>query len=630
MYITEIPDLNSEQFVKWPSELSNKYHSAEFGTDLFQRCIPLFQRHNNFLDQSCPQYFQLKQWDDKFSWQIAVSDFFDVSFEWRDFKGGVIPATFTTSSGTLAGDTYNANGTISPIPLTRYQFTFNVGDDLSGVEGYYFLVCKLNYTNDDFETFISEPYWIKETHSDTVLIEYNHSVNNYDVMFSLAPIFSLRISGYKDYSTNTLETTKFRNQDTNLRQLYARDWVVFSLKLGKTMYPYGISPYHCNKVAKIQKCDIVYIDGVRMIMEEGADFEPQMYGENYPMRTLDIKFANYYSNQSIAAITSSRVEIFTSGDDVGYPYAFNTLFCIKIAGTTSSPIFAEFLSVYPPNNIRVVFDSADEDTFIDELNANALAQGFEGTFSKDAGVIYYNCAGDEAYQFTTLRPIFGTIIDFERTGATTNAITFRFDAISVDVNVVIAVYDSLGGIIDAPTTFSSSAGVNIYPTTSGTGAAKMYVITNGLVNGMYIDGGGTPKCITKISNVVSPLLQGIEVRNCTFTDTEFKIDFLSNAKQAIHGINVVSCNITGIDMAGFVVSTTGDFSQLVYVGFDYQNLDTAAQNTFYNGFASTVFAAGYSTVFTLATRFQTPPSSPDAGSSTARVLMLTAGNTILF
>ena len=41
--------------------------------------------------------------------------------------------------------------------------------------------------------------WIKQTHEDTVLMQYTNSENAFDIAFSLSPVFSIRIDGSLKY-----------------------------------------------------------------------------------------------------------------------------------------------------------------------------------------------------------------------------------------------------------------------------------------------------------------------------------------------------------------------------------------------------------------------------------------------
>ena len=103
----------------------------------------------------------------------------------REGTGALLDTLAPTSTVTIPGKKYKGT------PLDTYQWVFKFSDILPSFTG----TCFYIIVADGFE-YPSEPVWIQNEWPYTVLIGWNHDKNDYDIIFSENPQFSLRIDGY--------------------------------------------------------------------------------------------------------------------------------------------------------------------------------------------------------------------------------------------------------------------------------------------------------------------------------------------------------------------------------------------------------------------------------------------------
>lgn len=618
------PNLNSEQFVAYPSSQSPLYHTKHFNQDLFQKSIPLFQRYNAFWDDKCPRYFQIKQFNDKLNFVLDSLAYDSYTIKWVKFDSTEIPYTGTITEYATPGNVYTANGSIAPQQLYTIQGNLlEISTDLTDA-GMYFLVVEIT-TGANSKTYLSEPYNIKETWPQTVLIQYSDSQNQFDVRFDKSPNFELRIPAYLDYLTNKIEYSKFRDQRANLRQTYARDWRVFQLIIGTTMFPYGITPYHCDKLAKILKCDTIYIDGKRFIGEDGADFEPSMYGENYPMRTLTLQFAEYYVNDSDGFFGSETLELFELGTSTKFPYAVKDLTFTKIYGTGAASV--NFNAV----GIREIFNTTDELNYRNELNVIAAANGIVGGFAIIGDFMTFTNGINENYSANVYSLREAIRINGTSTAPSKN-LTIRYTTFADSQLIISAWYTTAGN----PTTIARAATYRDYTSSSDvlnipTGSSATYsafVYHNDRLKDMAVEGIASTSVVTSYAGGVPSSLEGFESDYTNIPTLD--LAFLRRAAKNMIGFNFRRGTTTALAAGSLDVLEPGEWAVMQYFGLSLNAMNATQQDNFYIYFYGTIYAASYPQIYSIDTRVQTPASAPTATSATQRADIIARGNTISF
>lgn len=616
------PSVNSEILVPYNQALPNIYNTRHLNTNLFQNSIPRFQSYNDFWNKKCPNYFQLKQFDDDVVLSFDVFGYQSIDAKWLKSDGTEIPFSATPEVSLIPGNTYDADGQIDPVPVYTYNIAFKVGDDLSDA-GIYFIVYTIVGGDSIAREYISEPYSVKQKWPDTVLLQYSNSKPDFDVYWPyVLRSMSLRIPGYLSYTRNTLERATFRDQESNLRLDYARDWRIFTLYVGVTMAPYGIPPYLCDKLAKIQKVDTLFIDGKRFIMEDGSEFEPTKYTEAYPVMGLSIEFAEYYSRNSDQSVSGDVLIMFRSGDSGGYPYALTQLTLTKAYGSGSA--FVNLLEPYV-NGIKEVFDTTEEAALLVSLNADIASKGLTGYFYRDSLYTYFVCGENEGYskQSSQLNKTLQLSSYF---GAGTNVLGISITS-NTFTKMVVSMWSGSSNVrspIYYDNTTTNKANVN-QPIGSVTTFGTVYIYHNDEMSVLSLNGNATA-IIRGVSGVAPAKLLSFDMQN--FIINTFNPTWLTPTAKTIKNVGLRYGHIVSFTTAPFAVIEPGDWQQLTGMQISNNDMTTTTLNSYYNGIYATIYAAHYTTKFVLDSRNQTTGQTPDAGSLAERNAMIAAGNFI--
>lgn len=618
MAVIVIPDLNSEQFVKLPTTAPTGATVA-FGTDLFQRSIPNFQRLNEFSEYNKPSYFQLKNMDQTFSWQIATDLYEAVTFKWVKFDGTEIAATILDSAILdVPGDSYDDEGRLPAVHVVKRQWTFRPNVDLTD-EGYYYLYCKFEFDTINFVELISEPYWIKQKHENVVKLAWGHDLNEFKVGWGMAPEFNVLVHGMLTYKGNKMNRTLFRNQMSKLRQLDASEWRVHTLSLGKFGTQLGLAPYLCDKLAKAQKLSRFYVDGQQYLMEDGATFEPTPFGSIYPTSSVDIEMVEYGSKEYRDIFEPLRVPLFTTGT---YPYALRQLTLVKTSGT--GPTSVDLLAGLP-GTVGIALDSTTEAALVGLFNVYAsITAG--GSVSIIDGTAYYICTETQTYGRQVQQLVSYLKIDYTR--AADSYLQYRFLASSSLFWGVIATAAS-GAIYGTPSKVSLSDSGTVYTDNmTGSGLGAFYFFSTDICDAFEMSGQAT-SCIVGISGKAPARLKSFKLEDYVIGNLD--ITFIKPALSFLEGFNMRFGTATTIDMSKFDRVLPTDWQALIYFGITYNNLTSAEVDDFFNNFQAKV-AVGFPTTrtFTIDTRLQTGGGTVTSASLASRVLMLSAGHTLLF
>ena len=640
--VVEIPLLNSERFIPIDPTTNEKYHTKHFDYWWMQESLLEFQKYNNFSNNNNTQYYQLKQFNDTIGIQFAVER--DTMNEYKLTLVSCNGDEFIVDNGDYSkvfikdGDSYIAGAVLGysiDIPLNRIQYNFKVEDILADAlnEGKYYLVFEVSFTDESVKTFISEPYMIKADHPKTVLIEYTNSENNYDIFFDQNPRFSLRVDGYLLYNSNKIERTTFRNQEAALRGLYARDWRLYTFTIGgRTL----LSDYHIEKITKINRCDAVYIDGKRFIMEDGENIEITTYNNNYPLKAIKYMVADYNPSDSVDYLNAGSFYIMDLGAIYGFPYAVRYMTFIKLEG--AGAIFPNFMADYI-NQVREVIDSTEETTFISELNAKALSLGLTGSFSVVSNKLYYSCGAAENYTLYSKDQRLGFRVEFNPTSGAGSSIGFNWieyigGSHIYSVNKFVS---SVRSNVVAPTLQAgTSSGLSILTeTTDITGLTdfshphSLFIYTDNQMASLYIYTANNN--IASFTGHLSSILG--EFRATGGAVGTFDVNsVLYDCRKTITYLNIQSLGITDVVFTDVDRTNPYDWYNLKYIYTDANSIDGASQDNFYRDYYTYIQSVSPFTLSSglLSTRFQSPTSAPSSGSSTQRATMISHGYTILF
>ena len=193
--------------------------------------------------------------------------------------------------------------------------TFNI--DFVGLpEGFYQFeaYAKDLGTDEILNTFYSEPISVKESHPDTIAVNYTHNVNDFDVMYGRN--FMIRVEGGipRDGFKLESESVNFTNQPYNNVLLSGKPYSIFTYQFGIGR---GIPFYLADKLNRAFCFNRVEIDGKEFVRAEGAKLEAQdrVQGLATAVYSLDVTPAsNSYSEVYPPQTTISALQTLNEGN----------------------------------------------------------------------------------------------------------------------------------------------------------------------------------------------------------------------------------------------------------------------------------------------------------------------------
>ncbi|UXO94058.1 hypothetical protein Pan5_16 [Pseudanabaena phage Pan5] len=157
--------------------------------------------------------------------------------------------------------------------LKVYQKTISLAGLPSG--SYYF---RLRCGSPVLITYVSEAFVIG-TWPDSILLEYSHNENDYDVIWETGIVMNYRVpGGFREYQPGN-ESTVFVDQDQDLIQLSARTFHTERLIIGTSE---GVPDWVAERVNKIFQCATVLADGLQYVRNDGATLEASRE-DDYPL-----------------------------------------------------------------------------------------------------------------------------------------------------------------------------------------------------------------------------------------------------------------------------------------------------------------------------------------------------------
>jgi len=278
----------SDPAVKIPSLNSLRFHKVGTG-DFWQNSIPFMEAQN-------ARYCQKMSVGDLFVLQISIKDY--------DLHTGVYKPVcqLVDDEGTVVQSFAVKQPVTIPYIGAYYHLYFS--DNLDNhADGVYY--CKLTVyypINEDLGdwasmVFYSEPIYIR-THTNTVVIRYGHTTNDFDCIFTDAPVpdFALRIEGgiKSEGFTPGGKFQVFTDLDYEPVMLQGNAWTVYKWTFGPGE---GMPNYMADKLNRLFACDTVTIDGVGWMRNEGAKLEPTRE-QGYPSAGWSIELLKVESETS--------------------------------------------------------------------------------------------------------------------------------------------------------------------------------------------------------------------------------------------------------------------------------------------------------------------------------------------
>lgn len=255
----------------YPVDVENdeRYNSIHLDNDWFFKQIRWFEK-NIF-------YHQKWQQNDQLSLQVR-STLTPVEIDILDCSGKKIveniPLPFVPVSKPT-GDYNVYEGTIdfntivpgaTPLPDGEYYLLLSAGTD---------------------ETFIyalSEPIHVKAKWPKTMLFEYTHDRNDYDIWWETGITCNFRVEAILTELTPKRNRTSYENQVQQIQTLRSDPYRKWKLKIGGEG---GVPAWVADKLNFIFGCSSIKADGLLICPDEGAELEPQFVND-YPAASWSI------------------------------------------------------------------------------------------------------------------------------------------------------------------------------------------------------------------------------------------------------------------------------------------------------------------------------------------------------
>lgn len=615
MSLITFPLLNSENFYEVGALPTNEFHTRHFLSDWWIDTIYDWQKYNRFGGIKPSQFYVLKQLDQTVTTQFNIpTTGGSFSLKLLSCDGtlrAVSPSAYMTQT-TIAGNVYDDNGRIPPIPLRTIQYKFKLSDILGVNEGiYYFLIT----VDDGVERqYISEPTDIRQTHKETILIGYNNSVNDYDVVASLNPSFNVRLDATLSEPINEFNPTTFRNQKGNLRQVRARNWRKYTLTIGAAEGTNGII---VDKIANILKADNIYIDGKKMLLAEGADIEVTPFGEKYPLSTIKLELEEYYNNDSVAIGNAAEVYIMDIDD---YPYAILAFVLSDDIGSYN------FLWDYATSNfVLEVHNTTMQNAMVIKLNADVAYYGKTGTFTIIGSALYYVRGAGETMYVSNFRKL-NTCLEVGFTSVTASRDLLFI--VAQTAYSVVSVWKNPTTIELQPVILFGNDGTT--RTVTSNSSFKAYLYSDNTATSVTISTDVTHKIITSLTNKMSANLQEFRIVGVTMTSLD--LSFLLNSATELRTLNWQYSTIDSVDTAGFVVpSGSQRWRYFNFIILSNNSLSPAELDRVLNDYQTYILYTWYGLypVGVIDLRSQTPSATRTTASDLAVTNLTATGYTIL-
>lgn len=172
--------------------------------------------------------------------------------------------------------------TVTTGGITAFYYRLAMNDLGSGV---YFAQVKYNNPGEDIY-YISEPFNVQKYHEETVLLEYQNSYNDQNVLFEQSGItFRLRVHGAITEVTPKAKVETYEDQPLNQTLLSGVPYREYKLVIGGNGKQ--IPDYMADKINRALCCDSFKVEGHSYTVMDKGSLEPSRT-KNYPLSEWSI------------------------------------------------------------------------------------------------------------------------------------------------------------------------------------------------------------------------------------------------------------------------------------------------------------------------------------------------------
>lgn len=203
-------------------------------------------------------------------------------------RSDIVPHIFNATITPMQIQLYSCDGEPVPgyilVPTEKITTLVNVDfapyeangalDDIE--DGVYFWLLTAG-SDDNVQTFVSEPFEVAETWPNTMLMEYSNDKNDFDVIFKRienGQVAYLKLNYRIEATLLDFQpggrSTKYEDQNLDVTTLKSQTFRNWSFVLGPAT---GVPDYVSDKVSRIFDCSSVLLDGKGFVRPDGANLE---------------------------------------------------------------------------------------------------------------------------------------------------------------------------------------------------------------------------------------------------------------------------------------------------------------------------------------------------------------------
>lgn len=581
----QISTVNEIRFVPDGFTLPQIYNFIQFDRDWAYNLLYPFQNKR--------VYKIRKQKNDKNCVQINT-DLDNPVIEIREsITNNILYTIAPTSTATISGNEYKG------FQLDTYQWLFKLETILPNFTGTCYYVIKADDGGVD-RYFVSEPIEVRTKWNNTICLEYTHNRNDYNIIFSLNPRFSIRIDAYLTLQGTDSLDTQFENQDNATVTLKTLTKRKYNLDIG---YPKGIPRYMLDKLVNAFACKDIKIEGWKYVKSESVQLE---FTQNSATTLFNASIVLEDAiPEDVYTFNSSNVLNLIPANN--FPYAFTTAGFIVFPSGSTIDLMGESTH-YIINDIDDVLDK------MNEWNSAALGLGLDGTFSIINGYLAYTSTYYEYLQpySQILDSIFEITYNLTAISATTSQLVSNATPIVVDWG-------------DGDNYYPIGASQNVFHTFSNESIEQRTVKffnKESIVSYSLMNSVDTAKFLS-FDNVPTSL----EVLNMSFLPASFVTIDLSPLRRASHTLQemiVTDSSIEEIIDPFFLEASDPDnFKQLKVIDFTSNAITVSSLQTFVSNlvdYANYMFDGSNKSIDMSG---QMPPAVPNPAAN-AKILLLNA------
>ncbi|MBS1988710.1 hypothetical protein JST56_07025 [Candidatus Dependentiae bacterium] len=399
----------------------------------------------------------------------------------------------------------------------------------------------------------------------------------------------------------------FSDQDDNVRRLYGNPYRVFKLNIGGN---YGVPEWMLDKINRAFCTDTFLINEKRYVKNDGAKFDVTRYN-TFPLLFSEIELREYYNDAAGAFFNTAPVTLFTRPGT--YPYV-NTEW--RMRDKNGNEIFG---------GVFEYIDASYDTGYLTYFNNVVVPQhDLQGLFSWVDDNFTYTNGEDESFIVVTKASVSTTYLE-ATVNITDTTAPFQYTQGGTGFHILVPDSDHLPpGIVTEPGNNSlgnplTVTQLYIYNTT-GNKVWRLYTFGNSMTVLQFPQQSNKVTAIDPATKVSSKLRKfGCFFQN--FGAVSLDLSFLAPAKDELRELAINSSNITGITAGWASALVSGSykpFKLLRYVYLNYNSLNNAAEDAFFNEFyGSTNYAynGGWGQINMVG---QSPAAAPTAASTTAR------------